>query len=124
VEKQIVVIEDDDSTRDLMGMLIGHYLKELEIEGEIFSFSSASAYLCWQSKQDSPDLIISDVDMPPGMSGLELLEELRPGMSKTYYVIMSAEPLNQKPAMELGVDYFLSKPFKIKEIRGILEQIK
>ena len=76
----------------------------------------------WRKDQLVPDLLFSDVNMP-GLSGLELLEKLRPKMSGTFYVVMSGESDNQDPAMELGANYFLSKPLVAKEVRGVLQQI-
>ena len=121
--KQIVVIEDDESVCEFLGMLFDNLLNELDVQADVSIFHSATTYLKkWQQDQLVSDLLLSDVNMP-GVSGLELIEKIRSEMPDTYYVIMSAEPDNQKPAMDFGANYFLSKPFVLKEIKGVLEQI-
>ncbi len=72
------------------------------------------------------DLVITDIRMP-GMSGLDLLEQIREKHPETKVIIMTAygNPEVQKEANERGCLQYLEKPFKIEDLRNlILDAIK
>jgi CheY-like chemotaxis protein len=72
------------------------------------------------------DLVITDIRMP-GMSGLDLLEQIRERHPETKVIIMTAygNPEVQKEANERGCLQYLEKPFKIEDLRNlILDAIK
>jgi DNA-binding response OmpR family regulator len=64
--------------------------------------------------KNDPDLILLDLMMPV-MNGLEMLKELRQ-VSDVPVIIVSAygNPDTVEEARELGIECFLSKPFKIE----------
>ena len=72
--------------------------------------------------KDKPiDLVISDIRMP-GLSGLDVLEEIRKNYPHTQVVIMTAygNPDVQKEANKRGCLHYIEKPFKIEELRTII----
>lgn len=73
-----------------------------------------------------PDLVICDI-MMPGMSGLELLRELRRESSVPVLMLTARRAESERIAgLELGADDYLSKPFSPRElvarIRAILRR--
>ena len=69
-----------------------------------------------------PAVLILDLDLP-GLSGLELLEELRrdPGLGETAVFVLttSRDPSDREAALALGVTGFLVKTNFIDEMRSI-----
>jgi DNA-binding response OmpR family regulator len=70
---------------------------------------------------DPPDVVITDVGMP-GMGGLELLDQLRARKSDVPVVVMTAYGAHlQREALRRGATCFLEKPFRMSELRGVLQ---
>jgi CheY-like chemotaxis protein len=63
------------------------------------------------------DLILLDLQMP-GMSGLQVMEQLRAteGTPRAAILVMSADPGLMVTALEAGGDSFLSKPFRLNDV--------
>lgn len=77
-------------------------------------------------KSFEPDLILLDMKMP-GMNGIETLEKIR-SMNRGVSVIMMTaygDTHNMEQAKELGILYYMGKPFDLFElrerVRGILQ---
>jgi len=71
------------------------------------------------------DLIFMDLGLP-GLSGLELLERIRTQLSTDLPVcVLSGSEMGatQERCQELGVWAFIRKPFEVKEITAVLEQV-
>jgi CheY-like chemotaxis protein len=75
------------------------------------------------SKLESGDfnLVITDISMP-GMSGLELLEIIKKKYPAIHVVVMTAYGSDEKKdeAMQGGADFYVEKPFEIKEIKKLV----
>lgn len=71
-----------------------------------------------------PDLVIVDIEMP-GMSGLTLMEKLRPRLPETRFVILSAYDLFEyaRRAMELGACHYLLKPIDAEKLTELLLEL-
>lgn len=101
----VYIIDDDESVRHSLEFL-------LDVAGiRVRSFSSADAFL-----KSSPPLagacIVTDVRMP-GMSGVELAEELRSRAASIPVIVVTGHadvPLAIQ-AMKAGVADFIEKPF-------------
>ncbi len=114
---KILVVEDEKSMRDLLGMM-------LRKEG--YSVTTADSAL--QAKQlvesgESFDLVISDVSMP-GMSGLDLLREIRQLTPETAVVIMTAYGTKQTAieALNEGASFYVEKPFDLDEMKVVVDK--
>lgn len=70
------------------------------------------------------DLVITDISMP-GMSGLELLAQIKKLYPRTSVVVMTAYGSDDKreEAMDLGAINYIEKPFEIKEIKKLVMDI-
>lgn len=69
-----------------------------------------------------PDIMLLDIVMP-GVDGFGVLEKLRT-FSKLPVIAFSASPENREPALRMGADDFLNKPFDpevmVNKIRAVL----
>jgi DNA-binding response OmpR family regulator len=61
------------------------------------------------------DLMLLDLQMP-GMSGFDVLRELRQTDTRVAILVISADPSLMLAALEAGGTSFLSKPFKLPEV--------
>ncbi len=73
-----------------------------------------------------PDLIIMDIQLP-GMSGLEVTRKLRENsaFSRIPIIAISAYAMegDREKAIGAGCNAYLSKPFSIHELRGIIAEM-
>eukprot|EP01035_Chromulina_nebulosa_P033687 gene33687-45112_t len=76
---------------------------------------------CWRFCQDTPDLILCDV-MMPGMSGHDVLRELRarPKVAEIPVIFITADTTegNELAGLELGAIDFLTKPVNVPVLRA------
>ncbi len=104
-EGLVHVVDDDVQVRDGVGRL-------LRSEGyEVRCFPSATAFLEQRSGIDEPCCVVLDV-MMPGMTGLELQDELRELQSRVPIVFVSGQgsiPMTVR-ALQKGATTFLEKP--------------
>jgi DNA-binding NtrC family response regulator len=70
------------------------------------------------------DLVITDISMP-GMSGIELLVHIKSEYPATQVIIMTAYGSDEKKeeAIQNGAQYYIEKPFEIKEIKELVQRI-
>jgi len=70
------------------------------------------------------DLVITDITMP-GMSGLELLAQIRDKYPTTVVIVMTAYSSEDKKdeALSLGARNYIEKPFEIKEIKQLVMEV-
>ncbi|MFA7481611.1 MAG: response regulator transcription factor [Vulcanimicrobiota bacterium] len=109
---RILLIEDEDSlARGLVDVLrVKGYVVERAAEGnEGLTRALGEGY----------DLILLDIELP-GLSGLEILRELRTqgNTSRVLMLTSRASEMDKVLGFELGVDDYLSKPFSLSELLG------
>lgn len=70
-----------------------------------------------------PQLILLDL-MLPGISGLEVLKQIKASESETIVIMMTAYEILEKAveAMKLGAYDYLLKPFKISELKATIRR--
>ena len=72
-----------------------------------------------------PDVLLLDLGMP-GMDGFEVCRPIKrdPVIRDTKVVVMTARPRGAESlAVEAGADGFLSKPFEVDAVRGLLARL-
>ena len=106
----IVVIDDDESLRDTIGVL-------LEQEGfrAVLAADGPSGYE--SAIVNRPDLILVDLRLP-GMSGIEICKGLRAAQVKTPIIVLSAlgDEVDKVLLLEIGADDYIVKPFGTREL--------
>jgi len=114
--KTLLLVDDD---RELCAML-AEYLSH---EGySVDSVHSAEAAL-QALEQSVPDLLVLDI-MMPGMSGLELLQQLRPRLRVPVLMLTGrGEAIDRILGLEMGADDYLSKPCHPRELSARIKAI-
>ncbi len=107
---QIAVVEDDDSLRDLLH-------EELESAGyQVSSFADAEALLA-VINDNAYALVLSDIRLP-GMSGLQLLNQLKQRPSAPAFILITAFGTVDQAvaALRQGADDFITKPLDLDHL--------
>jgi len=111
----VFVVDDDADVREALGFL-------LSLRGyRTALFDSANAFLA-QLRPDSAGCLITDIRMP-GMSGLELQQELAKRCHSLPVVVLTAHGsvAAARAALRAEAIDFLAKPFKQDELIAALE---
>jgi two-component system response regulator PilR (NtrC family) len=113
---RILIVEDEKSMREVLKILL---------EGEKYEVVSASDGLEGLSylANDIFDLVITDVRMPK-VDGFELLKKTKEISPNTIVIMITAFGTTEAAieAMKSGAYDYINKPFKIDEIRLIVEK--
>ena len=116
---KILVVDDEKDVKDLF---LQRFRKEIR-KGEltfVFAFSGEEALETLDTLQQETVLILSDINMP-GMSGLELLKNIKTTYVAPPPVVMMitayGDDENFNTAKSLGADDFLTKPVDFKVLK-------
>jgi two-component system chemotaxis response regulator CheY len=116
---RILVVDDEQDIRPLFEQRFRKEIRSSKLQFE-FAYSGEEALNCFKKYQHEGVLILSDINMP-GMSGLELLKEIKAKHSKPPPVVMMitayGDSDNYKRAMELGADDFITKPIDFTTLK-------
>ena len=107
----ILVIDDDESLRDTIGLM-------LEKEGFRPILAADGASGLEQAASAKPNLILVDLRMPPGLSGVDVCKRLRASGSTTPVIVLSAvgDEIDKVLLLEIGADDYVVKPFGTREL--------
>jgi CheY-like chemotaxis protein len=109
---KILVVDDEQDIKTLFEQRFRKEIKNGQVEF-VFAFSGEDALVQLNKWEHEAMLILSDINMP-GMSGLQLLENVKKKYMKPPPVVMMitayGDAENHKIAKELGADDFLTKP--------------
>lgn len=109
---KVLVVDDEQDVRMLFEQRFRKEIKNQEIDFA-FAYSGEDALQYLNNNQHEAVLILSDINMP-GMSGLELLENIKQKYLKPPPVVMMitayGDGENYNIAKNLGADDFLTKP--------------
>jgi two-component system, chemotaxis family, chemotaxis protein CheY len=121
-----VLVVDDEA--DVQTLFEQRFRKEIRT-GEfnfVFAFSGEEALHYMQKNNHEAILILSDINMP-GMSGLELLREIKQKYESPPPVVMMitayGDADNYNQAIKLGADDFLTKPVDFAALKEKLKGI-
>ncbi len=118
-KKHVLIVDD---AKDLL-FLLTHSVKRLGPDYEVTTAMDGGTAL-EQIQQKKFDLVITDY-MMPGMTGLQLVDEVRRISPETQVVLMTAYDTAQlrERAEDMQVGGYLGKPFTVPEILTIVERI-
>lgn len=116
---KILVVDDE---KDVQALFEQRFRKEIK-EGVVsfsFAFSGEEALDYMKQHHSEAILILSDINMP-GMSGLELLKQIKQKYEAPPPVVMMitayGDQDNYQQAMQYGADDFLTKPVDFKVLK-------
>ncbi len=115
-QSRILVVDDEESIREFFEIMLkrdGYHVFTAAHGGEALQ----------KYRQENIDLVLSDIQMPE-MSGIELLAKLKEVDSDVLIVMMTAFGSTETAieAMKLGAYDYLQKPFKIDEIKLVIQK--
>lgn len=120
---KILVVDDEEDVRTLF---LQRFRREIRAGEFDFSFSGSGeeALEFLQDKDLEAVLILSDINMP-GMSGIELLRQIRTKSPASPPIIMIitayGDAQSHDQAMALGANDFLTKPLDFTELKHKLQ---
>lgn len=113
---KILVVEDEKSLRDVLGILL---------EGEGYEVDLAAGGIEGVNflNKDIFDMVITDINMPK-VNGFEILKKVREISPDTLVIMITAFGTTESAieAMQLGAYDYVHKPFKIDEIRHVVKK--
>lgn len=122
---KILVVDDET---DVQALFEQRFRREIR-DGEMrfaFAFSGEEALTYLDNNKQEAVLILSDINMP-GMSGLELLQNIKQQFREPPPVVMMitayGDQENYNTAIRLGADDFLTKPLEFTVLKEKLKAI-
>ena len=114
---RFLVVDDEASIRKLC-VTIGNSLGFLSAQVE--SAEAALAYI----EANSPDIVLADLKLA-NMDGLEFLEKLKSALPRTEVAMMTGHGSIESAvqAMKLGAYDFITKPFRVEELKLVLQRM-
>jgi two-component system response regulator PilR (NtrC family) len=111
MKARILVVDDEESIREFLEIM-------LRKENYEVTCAEDGAKAMEIIKKKSFDLVISDLQMPT-MTGLELLKEVKDTYPDMIFMMITAFGTTETAveAMKLGAYDYITKPFKIDEVR-------
>ncbi len=111
----VLIIEDDAETCDLVTQTLSDYSLEVVHDGV-----SGLAKLI----SVKPDLVVLDFDLPV-IDGFKVLTLIRSALNVPIIIVSGSRmrAIDRVMASELGADYYLTKPFSAKELKHKARQL-
>lgn len=112
-----VIVEDEQSARDLLKLCIKKYCPQIEIVGEASDCNTAIDVL----KKLQPQLVFLDVEMPFG-NAFDVLEGCNELYFETIFVTAFSEYSLQ--ALNQSAAYYLLKPISVEELIQAVNKVE
>ena len=111
----ILIVEDENDVNRLLATILSEYETK-----SAFSGTEAAMWLA----QKRVDLVLLDL-MLPGMTGEEVIADMRRQGIKTPVIVISAKQdvADRVNVLRLGADDFIMKPFEIDEVIARVEAV-
>jgi DNA-binding NarL/FixJ family response regulator len=116
----LLIFDDHPLVRDGLRLRLAS-LPDLEIVGEASSAIEALALIA----QVAPDLVLADVDMP-GMSGIDLVAQLRQSMPAVQVVMLSmhGDPSYLQRALQAGARGYVLKDAPASDVLAAIQAVR
>jgi len=112
---KILIVDDDYLIRNLLKQI----LEPFEEKGVKLFVADNGVIAIDKVKSENPDIVFLDVMMPK-MNGFEVCNILKNDLEmKNIYIIMltaKGQELDKQKAIDMGADFYITKPFNINEI--------
>lgn len=117
---KVLIVDDERKVCQLIYHLVDWSEYGMEVAGMINDGREAYEFI----RLEKPDIVITDIRMP-GLDGIELVEKTLTEHRETYFVIVSGYSQFEyaRQAVKLGVEDYLLKPIKKKELQTVLGKI-
>ena len=112
---KIAVVDDDLLVRDFIVTVLMYCVNR-----DVLSFDNGLAVWRYIEGNESPDIIITEIDVP-GLNGFELMAKFKEKSPDKKCLLMSANPDNEQPARNSGADVFLAKPVSVNDLFRVVQ---
>ncbi len=123
---KILVVDDEKDIQTLFEQRFRKEIRQKEVDF-VFAFSGEDALIYLTQHEQEVVLILSDINMP-GMSGLDLLAQIKQKHLKPPPVVMMitayGDAENFSRSKQLGADDFLTKPLDFTVLKEKLKTIQ
>ena len=123
---KILVVDDEQDIQQLFEQRFRKEIKSGEFDF-VFTFSGPQAIEYLNRAPHEVVLILSDINMP-GMSGFELLREIKKRFTKPPPIVMMitayGDDENRHQSIDLGADDFLTKPLDFNLLKTKLKSLE
>jgi len=112
---RILIVDDEKNMREVLEIFLRN-------EGYNVSVADSGERAVEAMRHDIFDLVITDMKMP-GMSGIDLLKNIKQISPETIVVIITAYGTTESAvqAMKLGAYDYIQKPFEMDDIRLVVK---
>ena len=114
---KVLVVEDEETTRQLMARLLCAQGHEVATAGTIFEGIAAA-------EADAFDLIVSDIGLPDG-SGLELMRQVVARRGRVPSIALTGYGMEEDivRSREAGFTAHMTKPIDFAKLKALIRQI-
>lgn len=116
MKERILVVDDESGMRDFLSIM-------LKKDGYDVSLAENGEEALRSVQKDIFDLVITDVKMP-GIDGIDVLKAVKEASPETVVIMITAYAATETAveAMKLGAYDYITKPFKVDEIRLVIQK--
>ena len=118
VKKKILVVEDDEISRDVLILFLKNNFEIDEARNGQTALEKADS--------NQYDLILMDVNLGRGMTGLDITKNLKKRANYTNVPIIAITAFAMKgdkeEFLQAGFDHYLAKPFTREELRATIKK--
>ena len=114
---RVLLVDDDTQLTEMLA-------EYLQPEGMAVTAVASGPQGLRRAQQEEYDLIVLDV-MLPGLSGFDVLRQLREASVQTPVLMLTArgDDVDRIVGLEMGADDYLSKPFNPRELLARVKAI-
>ncbi|MCL2484605.1 MAG: response regulator [Endomicrobia bacterium] len=107
--KKVLIVEDD--------IFMRRFLTRFGVENDVAKDGETALELL---KDNSYDCVFLDLNLGTGISGFEVLKNIKSDKPKTAVIIISGSDAKDE-TISMGADYFLAKPIDLIELKQVVE---
>ena len=116
---KVMIVEDDENIRSALTRYLTSQGLNTSSTGSAFEAISLI-------NNDVPDLVITDWDLGEALTGVDVANYLQTLSSHTIVVFITGKSLSQLKvsATHLTVHTFMQKPFRLADVKRLIEEIR
>ena len=117
-QKKLLLIESDDFYVEIIGTFVKLFLQHELVATKTVAAAQESV------RQGSPDLVLLDLDSST-VESLEFAEHMRDDATtkRVPILALSQHGSRREEALGRGCSAFLAKPFKVRELEALIQQL-
>ncbi|MCL2799905.1 MAG: response regulator [Endomicrobia bacterium] len=115
IKKVLIVDDEDDIT-----LFMSHFLMRFDVENDVAKDGEAALSFL---KNNSYSCVFLDLNLGAGISGFDILKSIKIDKPETAVIIISGSYAEHE-TMNMGADYFLTKPIDLFELKKAMKHFQ